>query len=75
MLVFLSYDKSKILLGETFGLATSRDSRPIAIPHTNLESYLGRYAGLMLYLREMDENIYSKLCAVSRIYHFCLFSH
>jgi exocyst complex component 1 len=58
------FHKSKILLGETSGLARSPESRPIAIPHTDLESYLGRYAGLMLYLREMDENIYSKLCAV-----------
>lgn len=29
-----------------------------------MESYLGRYAGLMLYLKEMDETVYAKLCAV-----------
>jgi hypothetical protein len=67
------YDKSKLLLGDTSGLATSSESRPIAIPHTDLESYLGRYAGLMLYLREMDEGIYSKLCAVFRIRHVVFF--
>jgi hypothetical protein len=73
--LWFSYDKSKILLGGTSGVANSRDSRPIAIPHTDLESYLGRYAGLMLYIREMDENIYSKICAVFRIYHSRMFSH
>ena len=30
-----------------------------------METYLGRYAGLILYLKEMDEGVYSKLCAVS----------
>ncbi|KAF8807747.1 exocyst complex component, sec3 subunit [Phlegmacium glaucopus] len=55
--------QSKLLLGETSGLAKSPESRPTAIPHTDLESYLGRYAGLILYLREMAESIYSKICA------------
>lgn len=32
-----------------------------------MESYLGRYAGLLLYLKEMDETVYSKLCAVRHI--------
>ena len=32
--------------------------------HNELESYLGRYAGLMLYLKEMGEEWYSKVCAV-----------
>ncbi|KAF8519134.1 exocyst complex component sec3 subunit [Hysterangium stoloniferum] len=31
--------------------------------HTDLESYIGRYAGLMLYLKEMSEDWYSKVCA------------
>ncbi|KAF8578441.1 hypothetical protein K439DRAFT_1638802 [Ramaria rubella] len=31
--------------------------------HADLESYLGRYAGLMLYLKEMGEDWYSKVCA------------
>ncbi|PPQ67093.1 hypothetical protein CVT25_005694 [Psilocybe cyanescens] len=55
--------QSKLLLGDTSGLARSSQSRPVALPHRDLESYLGRYSGLMIYLREMDENIYSKLCA------------
>jgi hypothetical protein len=29
-----------------------------------LEAYLGRYSGLMLYLREMDESAYGKICGV-----------
>ncbi|KAG9013462.1 hypothetical protein FRB94_002536 [Tulasnella sp. JGI-2019a] len=31
-------------------------------PHKELEEYLGKYCGLMLYLREMDEDRYSKIC-------------
>ncbi|KAF8498012.1 exocyst complex component Sec3-domain-containing protein [Gautieria morchelliformis] len=31
--------------------------------HSDLESYLGRYAGLMLYLKEMGEEWYAKVCA------------
>ena len=32
--------------------------------HKDLESYLDRYSGLILYMREMDEVAYGKLCAV-----------
>lgn len=32
--------------------------------HQGMETYLGRYAGLLLYLKEMDETLYSKFCAV-----------
>ncbi|KDR85366.1 hypothetical protein GALMADRAFT_234191 [Galerina marginata CBS 339.88] len=55
--------QSKMLLGDSSGLVKSSNSRPTAALHGDLESYLGRYAGLLIYLREMDENIYSKLCA------------
>jgi len=34
------------------------------ISHSDLEKYLGRYSGLMLYLREMDESAYGKICGV-----------
>lgn len=37
-----------------------------------METYLGRYAGLILYLKEMDEGVYSKLCAVSMLAYFGL---
>jgi hypothetical protein len=54
----------QLLLGETNGLDMSKDkSRPVAIPHDDIEGYLGRYSGLMLYLKEMDEQIYNKICS------------
>ncbi len=34
-----------------------------------MEDTLGRYSGLILYLKEMDEDRFSKLCAV------CTFRH
>ncbi|PPQ62995.1 hypothetical protein CVT24_006101 [Panaeolus cyanescens] len=54
--------QSQLLLGDTNGLAKGPPSKPIAMSHRDLETYLGRYSGLMLYLREMDETVYSKLC-------------
>jgi hypothetical protein len=57
-----------MLLGDTAGLVKPLGKRPTAISHRGLEDYLGRYSGLMLYLREMDETIYSKLCAVGSFY-------
>ena len=57
-----------MLLGDTSGLVKPLGKRPTAISHRVLEDYLGRYSGLMLYLREMDETIYSKLCAVSSLF-------
>ncbi|KAG8712989.1 hypothetical protein FRC11_013627, partial [Ceratobasidium sp. 423] len=38
-------------------------TQPALHPHTSMEKYLSKYSGLMLYLREMDENRYSKVCA------------
>ncbi|TFK56552.1 hypothetical protein OE88DRAFT_1649908 [Heliocybe sulcata] len=58
--------QSKMLLGDTDGVAkdTGRGrGRPVIINHQDMERYLGRYSGLILYLKEMDENIYAKLCA------------
>jgi exocyst complex component 1 len=55
-----------MLLGDTDGVVKPDGrGRPSLISHENMESYLGRYAGLMLYLKEMDESLYAKLCAVS----------
>jgi exocyst complex component 1 len=42
----------------------SNKGRPSILNHIDMEQYLGRYAGLMLYLKEMDEGVYAKLCAV-----------
>ena len=60
--------QSRMLLGDTSGLLKGLASRPIAAPHADLEAYLGRYSGLLLYLREMDEPVYSKLCAVRNFF-------
>lgn len=65
--IFLSFNgpQSKLLLGDSDGLTkTDRRGRPTINSHTELENYLGRYSGLMLYLKEMDETVYAKLCAV-----------
>jgi hypothetical protein len=56
--------QSRILLGDGDGLKVI-SGLPNVLPHRDMETYLGRYSGLMLYLREMDENVYAKLCAVS----------
>lgn len=36
----------------------------MVVQHTDMEEYLGRYCGLVLYLKEMDEPTYGRLCAV-----------
>ncbi|KZP31167.1 hypothetical protein FIBSPDRAFT_724739 [Athelia psychrophila] len=55
--------QSKMILDENSGIKKSGKGRPSIAHHRGLEQYLGRYAGLMLYLKEMDENVYAKLCA------------
>ena len=58
--------QAKLLLGDNNGLTPgSARTKPTLVPHAELEAYLGRYSGLMLYLKEMDESVYGKLCAVS----------
>ena len=58
--------QSTLLLGHTNGLSKSSKHRNLDMKsHKTLESYLDRYSGLVLYMREMDEVTYSKLCAVS----------
>jgi len=54
-----------MLLGDTNGVTegTGRH-RASTMDHKTLEKYLGRYSGLILYLREMDEATYARLCAV-----------
>ncbi|KAF9814500.1 hypothetical protein IEO21_05051 [Rhodonia placenta] len=55
--------QSKMLLGDSEGVIRTTKSRPALRNHQEMESFLGRYSGLILYLKEMDEGIYSKLCA------------
>ena len=58
--------KVKLLLGDTGGLTRSnaKGARPMALDHKEVEDYLSRYSGLLIYLKEMDQSIYAKLCAV-----------
>ncbi|KAF9652003.1 hypothetical protein BDM02DRAFT_3090034 [Thelephora ganbajun] len=56
--------RSKMLLGDNDGVTKSTGRRRASIvDHKTLEKYLGRYSGLILYLKEMDETVYAKLCA------------
>ncbi|GLB35990.1 putative exocyst complex component SEC3 N-terminal PIP2 binding PH [Lyophyllum shimeji] len=56
--------QSTLLLGDSNGVASAKGrTRPSLVSHEEMESYLGRYSGLMLYLKEMDEKVYAKLCA------------
>lgn len=42
-----------------------KSATPEIPKHTQLEDKLGKYCGLVLYMKEMDEERYQKLCAVS----------
>jgi hypothetical protein len=54
-----------MLMGDGGGVKKgSGKNRVSIVDHDNFEKYLGRYSGLILYLKEMDELIYGKLCAV-----------
>ncbi|KAG6821354.1 hypothetical protein H0H93_014151 [Arthromyces matolae] len=61
-IVFIA--QSTLLLGDTNGIKPVKaPNRPTLVYHEEMEAYLGRYSGLVLYLKEMDENLYAKLCA------------
>jgi hypothetical protein len=53
-----------MLLGTTDGVMEGPRGRPVVIGHQEMEAFLGRYSGLLLYLREMDEPMYARLCGV-----------
>lgn len=56
--------QSTLLLGDSGGLSKSSGHQKLEVKsHKDLESYLDRYSGLILYMREMDEVTYGKLCA------------
>ncbi|KAJ7630772.1 exocyst complex component sec3 subunit [Roridomyces roridus] len=55
--------QAQMLLGSNDGLTKEGRGMPKMLNHQDIEQYLGRYAGLMLYLKEMDEKVYAKLCA------------
>ncbi|KAF9229108.1 hypothetical protein BS17DRAFT_771038 [Gyrodon lividus] len=63
-LSIMTVAQSKLILEENDGITRPKGRRrPIIANHQSMESYLGRYAGLLLYLKEMDEAVYSKFCA------------
>ncbi|KAF9785840.1 exocyst complex component sec3 subunit [Thelephora terrestris] len=56
--------QSKMLLGDSNGVTKGGNRRRASmVDHKTMEKYLGRYSGLILYLKEMDEAMYAKLCA------------
>ena len=55
-----------MLLGDDNGVVKASRNRIIIKDHRNFETYLERYRGLLLYLKEMDESAYAKICAVGR---------
>lgn len=64
-----------MLLGDSEGVIRTTKSRPALRNHQEMESFLGRYSGLILYLKEMDEGIYSKLCAVCHAFASSFYSY
>jgi hypothetical protein len=57
--------QSTLLLGDSNGLSKlSGRGRSEIKGHKDLENHLDRYSGLVLYMKEMDEVTYGKLCAV-----------
>ncbi|KAI0286899.1 exocyst complex component Sec3-domain-containing protein [Russula aff. rugulosa BPL654] len=56
--------QSTLLLGDSNGLSNPGGrGRPEIKSHKDLENHLARYSGLILYMKEMDESTYGKLCA------------
>jgi len=57
--------QSTLLLGDSNGLLKpTKRGRSEIKSHKDLERYLDRYSGLILYMKEMGEVTYGKLCAV-----------
>lgn len=47
----------------------SRDN--LKLPsHSTMEDFLGRYCGLMLFVKEIDYGKYQQICAVSFVYSY-----
>ena len=58
-----------MLLGDNNGVIKGGNRRRASMgDHKTLEKYLGRYSGLILYLKEMDEPVYARLCGVRAPY-------
>ncbi|KAG2159680.1 exocyst complex component Sec3-domain-containing protein [Suillus bovinus] len=61
-LSIMSVAQAEIILDGNNGITKPSRGRPAIKSHQGMETYLGRYAGLLLYLKEMDESIYSRFC-------------
>lgn len=61
-LSIMSVAQAEIILDGNNGITKPGRGRPIVKSHQGMEAYLGRYAGLLLYLKEMDESMYSRFC-------------
>jgi hypothetical protein len=53
-----------LVLGTSDGVVEGPRGRVAVVGHKEMNEMLGRYAGLLLYMREMEEQIYSRVCAV-----------
>ncbi|KAG2150186.1 exocyst complex component Sec3-domain-containing protein [Suillus cothurnatus] len=61
-LSIMSVAQAEIILDGNSGITRPGRGRPVIKNHQGMQAYLGRYAGLLLYLKEMDESIYSRFC-------------
>ncbi|KAG2120700.1 exocyst complex component Sec3-domain-containing protein [Suillus discolor] len=61
-LSIMSVAQAEIILDGNNGITKPGRGRPVIKSHQGMETYLGRYAGLLLYLKEMDESVYSRFC-------------
>lgn len=51
---------------QTFADYRKSSKKALALtPHTSMGQYLMTYEGLVLYVKEMDEDRYQRLCSVS----------
>ncbi|KAH7885936.1 exocyst complex component Sec3-domain-containing protein [Phlebopus sp. FC_14] len=63
-LSIMAVAQTKLILESNAAISRQKGrGRPAIVDHQSMESYLGRYAGLLLYLKEMGEGMYSKFCA------------
>ncbi|RPD57026.1 hypothetical protein L227DRAFT_578216 [Lentinus tigrinus ALCF2SS1-6] len=54
--------QGKMLLGDDNGISRTARGRVSIKDHRSFETYLERYRGLLLYVKEMDDSTYAKIC-------------
>lgn len=60
--IAFTYQSTLLFSGTDNGIKMERPGRATLVNHRSLEDNLGRYSGLMLYMKEMDEGVYAKIC-------------